>query len=144
VGKNSRSRTLFKCNTVSSCHTSFLAAHLTALKTTYRSPVYTDWFAYIHYFKNIQVWKNPANAIYIATTTTNIKVVVCRILEVCAFTDATIRLQGPSQLSTPLYSQLILRIYAAMNGLGGDAKTEFAPGRGETPGTPLCTITYPP
>jgi len=28
------------------------------------------------------------------------------------------RLQGPSQLSTPLYSQLILRIYAAMNGLG--------------------------
>jgi len=29
------------------------------------------------------------------------------------------RLEGPSQLSTPLYCQLILRIYAAMNGLGG-------------------------
>jgi len=41
------------------------------------------------------------------------------------------RLQGPSQLSTPLYSQLILRIYAAMNGLGGGAKTEFVPGRGK-------------
>jgi len=41
------------------------------------------------------------------------------------------RLQGPSQLSTPFYSQLILRIYAAMNGLGGGAKTEFAPGRGK-------------
>jgi len=42
------------------------------------------------------------------------------------------RLQGPSQLSTPLYSQLILRIYAAMNGMGGGvAKTGFAPGRGK-------------
>jgi len=41
------------------------------------------------------------------------------------------RLQSPSQLSTPLYSQLILRIYAAMNGLVGGAKTEFAPGRGK-------------
>jgi len=41
------------------------------------------------------------------------------------------RLQGPSQLSTPLYSQLILRIDAARNGLGGGAKTEFAPGRGK-------------
>jgi len=40
------------------------------------------------------------------------------------------RLQGLSQLSTPLSSQLILCIYAAMNGLGGGAKTEFAPGRG--------------
>jgi len=39
------------------------------------------------------------------------------------------RQQGPSQLSTPLCSQLILRIHAAMNGLGGGAKTEFAPGR---------------
>jgi len=41
------------------------------------------------------------------------------------------RMRGPSQLSTPLYSQLILRIYAATNGLGGDAKTDFAPGRGK-------------
>jgi len=41
------------------------------------------------------------------------------------------RLQSPSQLSTPLYSQLILRIYAAMNGLGGGAKTEFTPVRGK-------------
>jgi len=40
------------------------------------------------------------------------------------------RLQSLSQLSTPLYSQLILRIYAAMNGLGGSAKTEVAPGAG--------------
>jgi len=39
-------------------------------------------------------------------------------------------LQGPSQLSTPLYSQHILRIYAAMNELGGGAKTEFVPGAG--------------
>ena len=46
---------------------------------------------------------------------------------------------GPSQLSTPLYYQLILRFYSAMNGLGGDAKTEPTPGRGETLGTPLCT-----
>jgi len=38
------------------------------------------------------------------------------------------RLQGPSQLSTSLYSHLMLRIYAAMNGLGGGAKTDFAPG----------------
>jgi len=29
----------------------------------------------------------------------------------------------------PLYSQLIFRIYAAMNRLGGGAITEFAPGR---------------
>jgi len=34
-----------------------------------------------------------------------------------------------SQLSTPFYSKLILRIYAAMNGLGEGAKTEFASGR---------------
>jgi len=49
------------------------------------------------------------------------------------------RLQGPSQLSKPLYSQIILRIHAAMNGLGGGAETEFVPGRWkvETLGTPL-------
>ena len=46
-------------------------------------------------------------------------------------TTACRRLQDPSQLSTSLDSQLILRIYAAMNGLGGGAKTEFAPGRGK-------------
>jgi len=46
-------------------------------------------------------------------------------------TNVCRRLQGPSQLSTPLYSQLILRISAAMNGLGGGVKTEFAPGRGK-------------
>ena len=40
------------------------------------------------------------------------------------------RLQGPSQFPTPLDSQLILRIYTSMNGLGGGAKTEFAPGAG--------------
>jgi len=40
-------------------------------------------------------------------------------------------LQGPSKLSTPRYSQLILRIYAAMNGLVGGSKTEFTPGRGK-------------
>jgi len=39
------------------------------------------------------------------------------------------QLQGLSQLSTFLYSQIILRFYAAINGLGGDAKTEFASGR---------------
>jgi len=41
------------------------------------------------------------------------------------------RLQDPSQLSTPFYLQLILRIYAALNGLGGGAKIEFAAGRGK-------------
>ena len=41
------------------------------------------------------------------------------------------RMQGQSQLSTPLYSQLILHIYVAMNGLGGGTNTEFAPGRGK-------------
>jgi len=41
-------------------------------------------------------------------------------------------MHGPSQLSTPLYSQLIFRIYAAMNGLGGGAKTEFFPGPGKS------------
>jgi len=41
------------------------------------------------------------------------------------------RLQSPSQLWTPLYSQYILRIYAATNGLGGGAKTEYSPGRGK-------------
>jgi len=38
-------------------------------------------------------------------------------------------MQVPSQLSTPFYSQLILRIYTAMNGLGVGTKTEFATGR---------------
>jgi len=33
---------------------------------------------------------------------------------------------GPEAISTPLYPRLIRRIYGAMNGLGGDAKTEFA------------------
>jgi len=41
-------------------------------------------------------------------------------------------MQGLSQLSTPLYSQLILRIYAAMNVLSGGVKTGFAPGRGKS------------
>ena len=46
------------------------------------------------------------------------------------------RLRGPSQLSTPLYSQLILRIYAAMNGLGG-GQNWVCPRARETLGTPL-------
>ena len=37
--------------------------------------------------------------------------------------------RGPSQLSTPLYSLLIFRIYAATNVLGGGAKTDFVAGR---------------
>jgi len=37
---------------------------------------------------------------------------------------------GPSQLWAPLYTQLTLGIYAATNGLGGGAKTDFAPGAG--------------
>ena len=41
-------------------------------------------------------------------------------------------MQGPSQLPTPLDSQLILRMYAATNGLGEDAQTaDFVPGRGK-------------
>ena len=36
---------------------------------------------------------------------TGLETTICRLL------------QGPSQLSMPLYSQLILRIYAAMNGV---------------------------
>jgi len=40
-------------------------------------------------------------------------------------------LQGLSQLLTPLYSQHILRIYSAMNGLGGGApKLSLPPGAG--------------
>ena len=39
-------------------------------------------------------------------------------------------MQGPSQLSTPLYSQLILCNYAVTNGLGGGAQTEFTSGKG--------------
>jgi len=38
---------------------------------------------------------------------------------------------GPESAFDALYYQLILRIYAAMNGLGGGAKTEFVPGRGK-------------
>jgi len=38
---------------------------------------------------------------------------------------------GPESAFDALYSQLILRISAAMNGLGGGAKTEFAPGCGK-------------
>jgi len=34
-------------------------------------------------------------------------------------------MQGPSQLSTALYSQLILRIYAATNGLSEGAQADF-------------------
>jgi len=36
---------------------------------------------------------------------------------------------GPNQLSLPFHSQFTLRIYTAMNGLGGRAKTDFVPGR---------------
>ena len=39
-------------------------------------------------------------------------------------------MRGPTQLSTLLYSQLILRICAATNGLGGGAQTVVVPGRG--------------
>jgi len=39
--------------------------------------------------------------------------------------------QGPSQLTTPFYSQLTLRIYAATKGLGGGVQTDFVPGRGK-------------
>ena len=58
--------------------------------------------------------------------------------------DTTIcrRLQGPSQLSTPFYSQLILRIHATMNGLGGGAKTEFAPGRGNPRYATASTMAF--
>jgi len=38
---------------------------------------------------------------------------------------------GPESAFDALLSQLILRIYAAMNRLGGGAKTEFAPGCGK-------------
>jgi len=36
-----------------------------------------------------------------------------------------------SQLSTPLYSQLTLRIYAGMNELGGGTQTNFVPTHGK-------------
>jgi len=36
---------------------------------------------------------------------------------------------GPNQLSLAFYSQFTLRINTATNGLGGGAKTDFAPGR---------------
>jgi len=44
--------------------------------------------------------------------------------------------QGPAQLSTPLYSQLTLRIYAATKEMGGNAQIDFVPGRRKTLGTP--------
>jgi len=40
-------------------------------------------------------------------------------------------IRAPPQLSTPLYSQLILRIYAATTRLGGGAQTDFVTGRGK-------------
>jgi len=49
-------------------------------------------------------------------------------------------MQVTSQLSTPLHYELILRIYAATNGLGGGVKIEFVPGRGETLGMPLVAV----
>ena len=47
-------------------------------------------------------------------------------------------MRGPSQLSTPHYSQLTLRIYAAKNGLGGGAKTDFALGAGKPSYATAC------
>jgi len=38
---------------------------------------------------------------------------------------------GPESAFDALLFLLILHIYAAMNGLGGGAKTEFAPWRGK-------------
>jgi len=40
---------------------------------------------------------------------------------------------APSQVLTPLYSQVILRIYAASatNGLGGGAQIDYVPGHGK-------------
>jgi len=40
-------------------------------------------------------------------------------------------MRNPSQLSTPLYSQLTFLVQVASNGLGGGAQTEFVPGRGK-------------
>jgi len=51
-------------------------------------------------------------------------------------TTLCMRLQGSSQLYMPLYSQLILCIYTAINGLGGGAKMELSRAR-ETLGMPL-------
>jgi len=44
---------------------------------------------------------------------------------------------GPNQLSLAFYSQFTLRINTATNGLGGGAKTDFAPRAQEPVGTPL-------
>jgi len=48
--------------------------------------------------------------------------------------------RGPSQLWTPLYTQLTLRIYAGTNGLGDGAKLTLSRAQ-ETLGTPL-TASY--
>jgi len=64
-------------------------------------------------------WREVCDITTIGRFQTGLETTTCR------------RLPVPNQLSTPLYSQLILRIYTAMNGLGGVAKTEFAPGRGK-------------
>jgi len=37
-------------------------------------------------------------------------------------------MRDPTQLFLPFYSQFTLRIYTAMNGLGGGAQTDFVPG----------------
>jgi len=68
--------------------------------------------------KTQRSWRQFCDVTTTGSFQTGLETIICR------------RLQGPSQLSTPLYSQLILRIYAAMNRLGGGAKTEFAPGAG--------------
>jgi len=39
---------------------------------------------------------------------------------------------GSGQPSTPVYTQITHRIYAATNGLGGSAKTPFVPGHGKS------------
>jgi len=45
-------------------------------------------------------------------------------------TTACGRLRVPSQLSTPLYSQFTLLIYAVINGLVGGPKVILSPGTG--------------
>ena len=61
-------------------------------------------------------WRQFCDVTVTGSFQTDLEIIICRWL------------QSPSQLTTPLYSQLILRIYAAMNRLGGGAKMSLPPG----------------
>ena len=113
--------------------------------------IYTDdqgtfWLVFVFYFTNCYnsrmyyrnlecgdktVW-NDQNFRGNSFTRNYYQILNSAVVSVSSFCDVTntgsFWLQGPSQLSTPLYSQLILRIYAVMNRMGGAPKVILPPG----------------